>query len=56
MPVFAIANRIIFSQDGCEGVGDSPPFDKEFEAFLREIDRLLATGKRNKKAHSYLEA
>ena len=40
MPVFAIANRIIFSQDGCE-VWALSPFDKEFDAFLWEIGLLL---------------
>ena len=39
-PVFAIANRRILSQDGCE-IWSLSPFDKEFAVFLQEIDRLL---------------
>lgn len=39
-PVFAISNRRIFSRDGCE-VWALSPFDKEFDAFLREIGLLL---------------
>ena len=40
VPVRAIANRIIFSQDSCE-VWALSPFDKEFDAFLREMGLLL---------------
>ena len=39
-PVFAIANRRILSQDGCE-IWSLSPFDKEFAVFFQEIDRLL---------------
>ena len=38
-PVFAIANRRIFSRDGCE-VWALSPFDKEVDSFLQGIDRL----------------
>ena len=54
-PVFAIANRRIFSQDDCE-VWALSPFDKEFEAVLEGNRSSSATGIRNKKAHSCLDA
>ena len=38
-PVFAIANRRIFSLDNCEFWSLSPS-DKEIDSFLREIDRI----------------
>ncbi len=38
-PVFAIANRRIFSFDNCEFWSLSPS-DKEIDSFLREIDRI----------------
>ena len=38
-PVFAIANRRIFSRDGCE-IWSLSPFDKEVDSFLQEIDHL----------------
>ena len=47
-PVFAIANRRIFNQDGCE-IWSLSPFDKEFEAFLAEISHLLPTERETKR-------
>lgn len=47
-PVYAIANRRIFNQDGCE-VWTLSPFDEEFEAFLREIGRLLPKERETKR-------
>ena len=38
-PVFAIANRRIFSRNSCE-IWSLSPFDKEVDAFLQGIDRL----------------
>ncbi len=39
-PVFAMANRRIFCQDGCE-IWSLSPFDKDYNTFLQKIDRLL---------------
>ena len=39
-PVYAIANRRIFSRDGCE-VWALSPFDEEFDAFLQQVGRLI---------------
>ena len=38
-PVFAIANRRIFSRDSCE-IWSLSPFDKEVDSFLQAIDHL----------------
>ncbi len=47
-PVFAIANRRIFNWGGCE-VWALSPFDKEFDAFLREIGLLLPQERETKR-------
>ena len=39
-PVYAIANRPIFSRDGCE-VWALSPFDEEFDTFLQQVGRLI---------------
>ena len=39
-PKFALANRLIFDQDGCE-IWSLSPSDEEFTAFLQRIGRLL---------------
>ena len=47
-PVFAIANRRIFTQDGCE-IWSLSPFDNEFKAFLREIGFLVPKERETKR-------
>ena len=39
-PLRAISNRLIFNQDGCE-IWSLSPFDRDFDAFLQELDRLI---------------
>ncbi|MCE2447171.1 MAG: MBL fold metallo-hydrolase [Candidatus Latescibacteria bacterium] len=47
-PVFAIANRKIFSRDSCE-IWSLSPFDEEVDSFLREIDRLRPQERKTKR-------
>ncbi|MDE0684333.1 MAG: MBL fold metallo-hydrolase [Candidatus Poribacteria bacterium] len=47
-PVFAIANRRIFSQDNCE-IWSLSPFDKEVDSFLQGIDHLRPQARETKR-------
>lgn len=39
-PIRAISNRLIYNLDGCE-IWALSPFDRDFDTFLRELDRLI---------------
>ena len=39
-PLRAISNRLVLNQDGCE-IWSLSPFDKDFDSFLLELDRLI---------------
>ena len=47
-PKWAIANRRLFTQDGCE-VWALSPFDKDFGGFLQEVGRLLPKKRETKR-------
>ncbi len=47
-PIFALANRRIFSQDSCE-IWSLSPSDDEFEAFIKEIGSLLPKERETKR-------
>ena len=51
--VFALANRRIFNQDGCE-IWSLSPSDEEFDAFIQEIGYLLPEERKTKRRISAL--